>query len=228
MKDKLKNKYNIKYIAYLIDPIEGIPFKRLRDNIAKTEKELVFSFDYKDAKKNNYIYAMNFFSVVDFKRAKEKIDNSVFFIGRDKGRSPLINSIYKELTSKDIECRFILDKVDKENRIEGITYDLYYDYSDMLSEMDKYSCILEILQPGQRGASLRYYEAIAYNKKLITNNKNVKDLPYYDEKRVYLLEEGKGMDEEWIKNKVEINNNYNNEFSPINFLNQIREEVEKK
>lgn len=48
--------------------------------------------------------------------------------------------------------------------------------------MKSTNCILEILQEGQYQQSIRYFEAIIYNKKLLTNNKNVKNLPYFDER----------------------------------------------
>ena len=61
---------------------------------------------------------------------------------------------------------------------KGIIYNQLIDYNQILDELQKFDTVLEVVQPGQVGVTLRYYEAITYNKKLITNNEMVKKLPF--------------------------------------------------
>ncbi|GMB84578.1 hypothetical protein ME0901_09960 [Lactobacillus delbrueckii subsp. bulgaricus] len=78
-------------------------------------------------------------------------------------------------------CRFHLVGVDKGKQISK-PYFRYYpvSYHDELMLAYNSNCIIEILKAGQNGISLRTCEAIVFNKKLVTNNQAVKQLPYYN------------------------------------------------
>lgn len=85
---------------------------------------------------------------------------------------------------------------------------------------------MENVQPGQSGVTLRYYEAIVYNKKLLTNNKFVKRLPFYNPKFMYIYEKVEDIDIEWIKKEEMVDYKYNDEFSPVKLIEDIKKRVE--
>ena len=94
-------------------------------------------------------------------------------------------------------------------------------YDRILADVLASNCILEVVQEGQNAQTARYYEAICYNKKLLTNNMNVEKLPFYDERYIRVFKTIDDIDFDWIKEKNIIDYGYNNEFSPIKILNKL-------
>ena len=132
----------------------------------------------------------------------------------------------RKLEKNNIKCRFRITNVHhNEKEYEGIIYNEFIEYSQILEEIQEYDCILEIVQPGQVGVTLRYYEAVVYNKKLITNNQFVKTLPFYDSRFMFVYDDIEDIDVEWIKSKVRVDYNYSNEFSPVKLIEDIKKRV---
>lgn len=65
----------------------------------------------------------------------------------------------------------------------------YVDYLSVLGYIEKSKCILDICQDGQTGMTLRAVEAMFYDKKIITNNKKYKYLPFYQSNQIYIIED---------------------------------------
>ena len=78
----------------------------------------------------------------------------------------------------------------------------------------KSNCILDIVQNGQKGNTIRYYEAICNNKKLLTNNRTVLSDKYYDKRYIQYFSDAKQIDVNWIKEPCEVDFGYQGEFSP--------------
>ena len=70
--------------------------------------------------------------------------------------------------------------------------------------------------------SLRYFEAIVYNKKLLTNNPEVVELPYYDERYMRVFESIEDIDVDWVKAIEKIDYKYKGEFSPLGIIEYIK------
>ena len=105
----------------------------------------------------------------------------------------------------------------KEKYLAGTDLEYMHDfmkYDDVVGEIKASNCILEILQPNQKMQTIRYFEAIVYNKKLLTNNSNIYELPYYDSRYMKVYSKTEDIDFDWIKKKEKIQYDYNNEFSP--------------
>ena len=67
--------------------------------------------------------------------------------------------------------------------------------------------------------TLRTREAIIYNKKLITNNKRIKEKSFYKEKYINVFKSSSDIDVEFVLRDQNVNYaNYQEEFSPMNFL----------
>lgn len=123
-------------------------------------------------------YGFKYFQFVNSKRlfdSKDSIPESdVFFCGRDKGRQQLVEDVYRHLSTNGLSCNFILIKDETSNRepcagIKFLTHPIPNE--DVLRNMSKSKCILDVAfdktSPGQ---SLRFSEAIAYEKLLLTDN----------------------------------------------------------
>ena len=99
-------------------------------------------------------------------------------------------------------------------------------YLKVIAEIKSTNCILEVLQEGQNVQSIRYFEAVVYNKKLLSNNPNLKKLPFYDERYMKYFENVNDIDWQWVQKKEMIDYKYNNEFSPIHMIEMIEKYFE--
>lgn len=221
--NKLKEKYDFHYVIYFIDPLSGLSSEYMRKNIFSLNSDLIFTFDYYDAKKINAIHTMNLYSKKEISLCGEVKKNSIYFVGTNKSnRLEKVHKIWDELSSKDIECNFkIVNVPEVMQSRKGIIYNQMRTYDQVLEELQDYECILEVLQEGQVGVTLRYYEAVVYNKRLITNNVLVKQLPFYNSEYMFVFETIEDINVDWIKKDVVVDYGYNNEFSPINFVKDV-------
>lgn len=51
-------------------------------------------------------------------------------------------------------------------------------YEKLLMLTQLSNCIFDMTQVGQTGVTFRYYEAVVYNKKLLTNNREIFNMPF--------------------------------------------------
>ena len=92
-------------------------------------------------------------------------------------------------------------------------------YSNVLKNVSESNCILEILQNNQAGPSLRFFEAVFYNKKLLTNNCHIVDFPYYNPQYMKFFKGTDDIDIEWLlDNSINVEYNYKGDFSPLHML----------
>lgn len=81
---------------------------------------------------------------------------------------------------------------------------------------------------GQKVQTVRYYEAVYYNKKLLTNNPSVRDLSFYDPRYMRYFETVDDIDFSGVKEKVPINYHYAGEFSLLHILDKRDTMFEKR
>lgn len=129
------------------------------------------SFDFNDSQKFNLRYVGGYYIPQKTDR-KNEISSDVFFIGINKGRFPTLISLENELRNAGLKPLFIL--VSKIKSFFSSRYSQPYSYLDVVKFIHGTKCILDITKTKQIGLTLRTYEAIYYNKKLITFNKTKK------------------------------------------------------
>mgnify|MGYP004714014241 CR=1 FL=1 len=140
---------------------------------------------------------------------KGKSFGDVFFCGQNKNRAELILSIAKNCNERGLKADFfIIDenadlinaRIKKEN-ISGVTcvnHLIHYDevYKHMLAA----DCFLELVPFGIKGAyTLRFIEAVALGKKLLTNNHKAVDSPLYSPAQTQVFENAENIDYTWLK-----------------------------
>lgn len=122
---------------------------------------------------------------------KDFCQNDVFFIGRDKGRLNNIIDIFDLLTKQGLKCDFHIVGVKKKNRINrnGVVYhNKPIPYDVVLQKNLKTKAILNLVQDGATGVTLRDFEAISMNKVLITNCKDIVNYSFFAEEKVVFLD----------------------------------------
>lgn len=138
----------------------------------------IWTFDKNDASKYNLKWNPQFFTH-EVKLELKDLKYDILFLGRDKGREVLIENYNKIFQQKKLKTKLCIIKNEK-------NYIPYNEYLQLLSES---KCILDILSPNQSGFTLRVMEALFLKKKLITNNKEIKNYDFYNKNNIFILEE---------------------------------------
>lgn len=66
--------------------------------------------------------------------------------------------------------------------------------------------------------TLRFWEAVIYNKKLYTNWAGAVNSPYYDSRFMRVFNNPDEIDYDFIKERIWVNYNYQGELSPVKYL----------
>lgn len=236
---KLAKFKNVKLSLIILDTIGvNTPTGRLLNKLYKDKMwDYIFSYDINDSEKYGFIYLEEHYYSNPITENNSSVEESLeksdaYFIGALKpGRTDEIIGLFEYLDKNGVNAKFDVAKNDGLNiEYEKNGFNILKGrktYTDVINETKNTNCIIEILQTGQKGQSLRYFEAVCLNKKLLTNNKYIKHLSFYNEKYMKVFEKLEDIDTEWVKEKEEINYNYNNEFSPIHIIEKIKELEQK-
>ncbi len=187
----LKKKYvNAKLCLVLNNPLTSHVLKKV--NYIKRQYDKIATFLKEDADKYGmayYPYGYPFYIEDDKDKKEEKSD--VFFVGTDKGRLPYLINLFEKFSENGLKSDFIITGTTEENQKykDEILYNCRIPYEEVIERVKASRCILEILQENANYCSLRYLEALLCRKKLITTNKRVKELPEYDERYIYLVDD---------------------------------------
>ena len=188
-----KNRIEIAEVnASLENSIAGVRVARAFTGEQEEAKkfDMVISYDKGDARMYNYVYHPTFMSKIPLEKVEE--DHSDFcFVGLPKNRLDKIYDVYLYLSSLGYKCDFVISGLKgKEQRISGIKYighDMsYYDYLQHVVNSD---CIVEIMQENAQGFTLRTWEALLYNKKLLTNNADVENTNFYNPSQIIVFDD---------------------------------------
>lgn len=228
MLKKIKNKYGEK-VSNVLLLMDSIDVSKEITGWGKVTSffqcyDKIVTFDINDSQKYGLIHITDPYSKRIIKIDETKKSN-LFFIGEDKQRSAILYKIAEEANKCGLACNFLVWGLKEEQINIGFQkLHKYIPYEEMLEYVMVSDCLVEVLAEGQSSSSLRYYEAVVYNKKLITNNKNILKMPFYNEDYIQYFESPEDIDYEWIKNPIKVDYAYNGEFSVNSLLKKISEE----
>ena len=214
----------------MLDSIESMAAKRAQEYLKKVNFEYIFWFEKKSNDKHKYLLSEYNYSIIDDAPTSHKIEYDMYFAGWDGGRIELLNRIYKIAKCNNIKSFFRINGVKKNDiqSVNDIKYNTVLDYKEVVTEAKKANCILEILRSVQNFPTLRYNEAVCYNKKLLTNNKDIVNLPFYDSRYMKVFEKPEDIDWEWVKKRENIDYGYDGRFSPVRLIDKIIELEKEK
>lgn len=184
----------------------------------KEHYDLNMTFDFEDAKKYGFEHFVGIYSKPYDTNFRVECD--IFFSGLDKGRLETLKKIYIDMKQNGVKSLFyvVSNRECLNDDDQFIVSDKRLSYEESIASLMSANCILEIVPKEQTGMSLRTIEAIVYNKKLLTNNSNVVDNPFYNEKYISLFNLNDGIDYQFVKEKINVDYKYHDEFSPKNLL----------
>lgn len=160
---------------------------------------IVWTYDQNDAKKYGIKLTKGGYSTFFISEKAKKLYD-VVYVGRDKSRAAYLLELEEKMREQGLKTRFLImpdTKISKRKKF----YSREIEYSEVIKLVSQSRAVLNIVLPDQMGATMRDFESIFNEVKLITNNRNIKNYSFYDENNVFILGEKKIDD---IKKFIEI------------------------
>ena len=223
----LRNRYpNCKLVFHLRDFLRIIQRSTIRLDLKKVKQtfDLVYSTNEIEANHFGLKVIHAFCSMYEVVPDSNRAEVDVVFIGGNKGRIQEIVNAYIILTRAGLSCDFL---VINSTIIDGIPKGIsqstkWISYKEMLERTCKAKCILEITQNGTTAMTSRFLEALCYNKKLITNNVSILRNKYYNSDYIQIIQNTLEIQPDFVAKPVGlVDYKYQNDYSPINFLKKI-------
>ncbi len=218
---ELQTKYNIKLVMLIWDKWDSADCDQVKEYLSEIKFDYVLDFDILDAKNNGFIYTYLPYSILY--DVDTNVQYDLYMAGSDKGRLTEILEIYKQAKNHGVTEKFRIYKAKRKDQKykNEITYNKYISYKTLVEETVKSNCILEMLVENQTGATLRYYEAVCYNKKLLTNNKYVVDFPFYNPNYIHVYDNIDDINWNWVTERIPVDYHYDGRFSPSKLIDYI-------
>ena len=205
-------------------------------------KEFIMSFKWdcvltsniNDSMKYGWIYRGITCSRTSGVKPSKKKSDAYLICGLKGNREQLIYDTFRKMNDEGAKCRYEIwchnKKQFKEVKFKNeIKYSLFFKkYKKVASLVLSTNCIVEIVQEGHNNGTLRWFEAITLNKKLLTNNRGIFNMPFYNPLYMKYFEKAEDIDVEWVKRVEKVEYGYNNDFSSINLLNRIKSEIKNR
>lgn len=227
----LKASYpNAKLVLLLRDTVRSKTEFNIEFKIeeAKQKFDLILSYDnIHDVPVYGLTYAPIYMSVMEeLKSCSHPCKYDISWIADAKDRMGIVNSLYQRFTEKGLKCFFYIFRAkdsDKLPESDIIYADRYLDRIEMLQKELESNCILEVLKGDAYSNTLRFWEAIIYNKKLYTNWAGVVNSPYYDPQYIKVFERPDDIDYDFIKERIDVDYKYQGELSPIKYIEMLEQ-----
>lgn len=189
-----------------------------------TMYDIVYTYDMDDVEHYHFKYTPFFYSLYP---VEDSVNNgTVFFIGHSKDRLDFLHKINERLKTIGIQSNFYITYVPDEKMIcPDIHYNQIISYREVLKNVSESMCLLDIIQSNSSGYTLKVREAVIYNKLLITNNKHLKEAPFYNDRYILVIEKPEDITAGFFKRAKEVN--YPKEakdlFSVSSFINDMKQ-----
>lgn len=172
---KIKRKNpDCEIILYFWNKINNLNKDFLKDNLIDD----FYTFDKEDAEKYKIKYNSQFYTnKIKLEENEKTID--VLFLGRAKTRKSQILNYEKQMNDVGLKTKILIIENEKD----------FIEYEEYLKMLSRAKAILDIVDGNQRGLTLRCLEALFLEKKLITNNPELKNYEFYNSNNIFILEE---------------------------------------
>ncbi|MFP8893012.1 MULTISPECIES: hypothetical protein [Chryseobacterium] len=188
-------KYTDRLLTYLYDNLERVP---VEDKLYLFDK--VFSFDYVDVKKHGFEKLTNYIYLPHCSQEIQQPEMDLFYItSYDNRRVSLIKLLAKKLIEQGLKFQImIIGKKSWKHQLTNIFMtvpkNLFLIFSIKKiphNDLPKYyknsKVLLDLMREGQYGLSFRVFEAMALDKKIITDNEAIKTYDFYNPNNILIL-----------------------------------------
>lgn len=228
MLKKLKKKYpGRKMVLYIVDPMTGFCGEDKKAVIAMMD--LVYSVHRQDCINYGFQYHPLVYSAPGKAGCKEKKTKAcdLYYLGSGTDRTEFLMKIADRcrMTGLKTEFHVVSGQVQSGER-QGIhfhTKPLSYEENEQMIHASK--CMLELMHEGFQGATQRYMEAVIFGRKLLTNNKNVTDLEFYNPRYIQIFHSPEDIRSEFFASDEIVDYGYQGEYSPLYLIDRISRQL---
>ena len=232
-----KRNPKIKCILFLWDKYETTSLKKNSNKF-----DYIFTFDKNDAKKYNFIFQPSFYidfcneNRIDFSKRKY----SVYYIGalRDEKRYFIVKYL-SDLLKKNNQEFFLKLFVTKKNKrylplnyTKNLILENKIKYLENVKLLKNSKVVLDLNHKSQIGLTLRVFESIATNTKIITTNKDIINYDFYSKERIEIIsseEDIKNINKFFYESPVkELSEKIKKRYSAEGFIKEIFEYIQKE
>ena len=228
---------------YLRKMIPGIKIVYYFQDLVATEKtkldflnndrklaDLIYSFDNNDAEQYGMLFHNIPYSLPQEDGMSSECKYDVCFVGKAKNRLDDILEVHNQLKKKGLKTLFYIVDVPVEKQIngDGIIYGKQISYGNYLKIVKQSKCILEIMQKGGSGNTIRVNEAIAYDKLLLSDNKYLLQNTLYDSKYMRVFESTDDIDVSFINDIQHVEYSNKQKMLPEEFLKDVEKHLDKR
>lgn len=214
---------DVRLILYLLNPaFFSEDYKKI-----STRWE-IWSFMKEDALKYNFKYGATFYNPQLLaqnsieKDSQTSTDCDLLFVGTDKGRKDFLLNLKSQLEQNKVACDFKI--VDNFRSLFSKKYSREVSYKNLCRLNKRTSAILDVVQDGQTGLTLRIMEGLLFDKKIVTTNAAIRmDKDFKDNPNIYVITKDniKELYTFLKKPMVEYPNNLKAKYSFTNWLKRI-------
>ncbi len=208
-------------ILYLLNPAF------FSDDYTKLSKRWeIWTFAKADSEKFGFRYGGTFYNPHLLKLTetehRESKQTDVLFVGTDKGRKTYVKELEQILTNDGIKCDFRV--VDNFKSLFSTQYSREMSYLDLCKLIYSTNVLLDVVQDGQYGLTLRVMEAILFGKKVITTNKYLaNDEDFATNENIYILDKYnfKGLKSFILKPVIPYSENLKHKYSFYSWMERL-------
>lgn len=163
--------------------------KSILDKLKKVSAFVhIYSFDKNDCRKYGFTFSPMVYNFTAFKEKEIEFEYDVIFVGYLKNRVKMLTELYNQLDAVDANLYFyVLNNVNTTDRVPFQLKKEYLNYDKYRKIMLSSKAVLDIVQDGQIGLTIRTMETICFEKKLITNNKDIVNYDFYDSNNIFVI-----------------------------------------
>lgn len=221
-----KNYENCKVVIFYQDIVARSIMPDIEEN--KKRFDLVLSFDQSDSRKYNVLYYPLVYSKIDIPAPQNHFCSDIYFVGKAKDRLNKILAAYEVFRNAGLKCDFhIIGAKPEERRYKDeISYEEQMPYIENIKRLQATKCMLEVMQGGGHGFTLRYCEAIMYGKRIITDNPEIDKAPFYDKRFIQKFVSAENIDPAFaIDESCIVDYQYKEKLSPVRLLEFIDDKI---
>lgn len=176
----LKNS-TIRMDCFLFDGIEN--FKNQKKILSYFDT--IFSYDKRDVEKYNFRFLTNY--IFDDEINQNQITNTAFNISSFDNRFSFLEKLANYLLENQVSFRFIVKKKKLCNHNTIEICNEYLPINEVKEIISKSLVMVDLQKENQYGLSFRVFEALGYNKKLITNNQDIITYDFYNDNNIFVI-----------------------------------------
>lgn len=170
-----KRKPNMRVICWYWNKVNS----KTRPDKIKDKNVEYWTFNKADVEKYKMKQNIQYYIAPQKENVEEmNISSDIFFVGHSHGRRNKIEEFCEKAQALGCKCDVnIIENAHKNS----------FTYEEVQNKVRHTRAILEIVQAGQNGYTLRTMESLFFSKKLITDNIAIQEAPFYNKCNIFMI-----------------------------------------